>query len=784
MTKTLLFTFCLFFFNLPAQTFIRSLGATGVNDGATCITKGNGTFFIAGYSKDLAFLSEVDENGVILWRDDYDFTDQLDYITHIEKSGNKLIGCGYGYADDSGEFLEFYFKYDINSKTFDWIKKTTVNLKPATIQVLPNGNYLMTGDEFGVDEFRIFLLEIDAENGKNIKYSNFIFSGKESASTALIHNNSIYTGGRYGIEKRIDKYRGSISKFDLNFNEVWSNYYLNYKDKFLRNYLAKLIIVDEKLISLYFTNNHGVNSFYTACLAQQTLDGELIWASEFDLEGYKNITVRDVKAAKDGYYIYGFTKSPTENLFLIKTNKDGDALWAKTYGEKFNDNIAIDQGNFLEIEGDYLYMIGQSLNISGTTDYDALFMKLKLDGTSDEKCWGTDVKVNTRNFEELIQGKIFLTKKDSSFRSFNLGFTTEKYNADLDFPYICFPKLATNDLDTISTEKNIFIDFLANDFLPKNENVTYNIISNPKYGTAKIENKQIVYTQKPDAVCALDSFQYLLSSARNGNDTATIYIYTINSKDVLPNLVNQVLPEKGSIVLNAEVENAYFIWNTGETTASINVSKPGNYSVSVSNNGCISTKTVTVEENPYSFENVATNNITFLLDASSSMNRSNRLPILKNALYKIMSFMRTEDKLSMIKFSSTPEIIFNGINATEIEKVQSKIDSLNSEGRSNIKAGVQLSFETSKNNFVKDGNNRIIFTTDGDISSEERLQLIDFIKKSFPANTNFSIFLFNDASLFKTQMQSLADAINGKLYVVTPENVEQILLKELKEVRK
>ena len=240
---------------MPAQTFIRSLGAAGINDGATSLTKGNGTFFIAGFNKDLSYLSEVDENGVVLWRDDYNFTEQLAYITHIEKIGNKLKGCGYGYAEGSAKVLEFYFKYDINSKVFDWIKKTAMNLKPATIQVLPNGNFLMTGDEFGIDEFRIFLMEIDAENGKSIQYSNFIFSGKESASTALIHNNYIYTGGRYGLEKKIDKYRGAISKFDMKFNEIWSNYYLNYKDKFLRNYLAKLIIDDESLISLYFTNN-------------------------------------------------------------------------------------------------------------------------------------------------------------------------------------------------------------------------------------------------------------------------------------------------------------------------------------------------------------------------------------------------------------------------------------------------------------------------------------------------------------------------------------------------
>lgn len=786
MTRILLFLLTLLFLNLEAQTFTKSLGISGVNDGATSICPSQNGFYISGYADDIAYIAAIDENGTMLWRADYDFTEQLDLITHISLAGNKLLGCGYGYAEGSAQFLEFFFKYDLESKTFDWVKRSAMNLKPATIQLLPNGKYLLTGDEYGVQSFRMFLMEIDPNSGKSTLYSSYVFSGRESASTAVIHNNFIYTGGRYGLEAKIDKYRGAISKFDLNFNEVWSNYYLNYKDKFLRNYLSKILVDEEHLISLFFTNNHGVNSFYTACLAKQTLDGELVWASEFSLEDYRNLTVKDIKATADAYYIYGYTKSPTEELFLIKTDKEGNAVWAKTYGGRFNDNLAIDQGNFIEIKAENIYMIGQSMNISKTNDYDGLFMKLNLDGSSDGTCWEKDIDVKTTQFEELIQGEIFLSRKDSSFRFFNLGYKKEKFSTDLDFSYVCFPKLAVDDVDTVFAEKSIEINFLKNDITPSNEKINHKIISNPVYGSARIEAGKMVYTRTKSNVCALDSFQYELASAVNGKDTATIFIYTHNEEDVNPKLVNLVLKEKGNMILDAtsSLVAAKYMWNTGETTQSISINKPGNYSVQTINNACIYKKTITVEENPYSFDNVATTNISFLLDASSSMNRSNRLPILKNSLYKIMNFMRSEDKLSMVKFSSEAEIIFNGINANDIEKVQSKIDNLDSEGRSNLKQGFKLAYETAKSNFVAAGNNRIIMTTDGDIPTAEREELIEYIKKTFPENTKLSIFLFNDASLFKTQMEAMAKAVNGSLYVITPENVEKVLLKELKAVRK
>ena len=48
----------------------------------------------------------------------------------------------------------------------------------------------------------------------------------------------------------------------------------------------------------------------------------------------------------------------------------------------------------------------------------------------------------------------------------------------------------------------------------------------------------------------------------------------------------------------------------------------------------------------------------------------------------------------------------------------------------------------------------------------------------------FTILLFNDASIYKSQMEELAAIVNGKVYSVTPENIEQVLLKEFKAIRK
>ena len=202
----------------------------------------------------------------------------------------------------------------------------------------------------------------------------------------------------------------------------------------------------------------------------------MLWAAEYTLEGYKNLTVKDVKATADAYYIFGYTKSPTENIFIIKTDKEGNAEWAKTYGGRFNDNLAVDQGNFLEIDNKNIFVIGQSINLSNGTDYNGFLMRLNLDGTTDNKCWEKEVEVKTRLFEELIQGSINLNRKDSIIRNFNVGYKTVS-SENQNFEFYCVPKIATADFDTIFEQKAITIDFLKNDIVSVSQALKTKIIT-------------------------------------------------------------------------------------------------------------------------------------------------------------------------------------------------------------------------------------------------------------------------------------------------------------------
>jgi len=107
---------------------------------------------------------------------------------------------------------------------------------------------------------------------------------------------------------------------------------------------------------------------------------------------------------------------------------------------------------------------------------------------------------------------------------------------------------------------------------------------------------------------------------------------TINVTYQIPvNLNNDTnICAKQTISINAGISNVNYTWNTGQTTQSINVSAPGNYTIRVEDNfGCLSRDTITVTQSglaDISGLNVVCGNQTTFLEATpsnSSYNWSN-----------------------------------------------------------------------------------------------------------------------------------------------------------------
>ncbi|MGB0524534.1 MAG: VWA domain-containing protein [Flammeovirgaceae bacterium] len=110
------------------------------------------------------------------------------------------------------------------------------------------------------------------------------------------------------------------------------------------------------------------------------------------------------------------------------------------------------------------------------------------------------------------------------------------------------------------------------------------------------------------------------------------------------------------------------------------------------------------------------NNLVFLIDRSGSMQPSNKLPLLKLSLKRLIGQLRGIDRLTLISFADSATIHFSTQGVTQKDSLYHLIDSFVATGETKANRGLQLAYDYTGQNFIDDGNNEIILVTDGQFS--------------------------------------------------------------------
>lgn len=179
-----------------------------------------------------------------------------------------------------------------------------------------------------------------------------------------------------------------------------------------------------------------------------------------------------------------------------------------------------------------------------------------------------------------------------------------------------------------------------------------------------------------------------------------------------------------------------------------------------------------------SFEGYAFNNLVLLLDVSASMDKPDRLPLLKNSFQELVRHMRKEDEVSIVIYSGKATLHLPPVSASDTTSIMKAIASLKSEGKTNILDGVELAYKTANKNFIENGNNKIIMATDGEFNTGEPLY------KLVEKNANkiaLSVFDFSQVEQPLKALQQLAGKGNGNYVKVTWGNALEVLAGEARK---
>lgn len=180
-------------------------------------------------------------------------------------------------------------------------------------------------------------------------------------------------------------------------------------------------------------------------------------------------------------------------------------------------------------------------------------------------------------------------------------------------------------------------------------------------------------------------------------------------------------------------------------------------------------------------ENLPASNLVFLLDVSGSMFAQNKLPLLKSGLKMLVDQLRDEDKVSIVVYAGAAGCVLPPTSGKEKDKIIEALQNLQAGGSTAGGAGIELAYKIAKENFMKEGNNRIILATDGDFnvgaSSNEAME--DLIEKKRKEGVFLTVLGFGMGNYKDSKMEILADKGNGNYaYIDNILEAKKVLVNE------
>lgn len=169
-------------------------------------------------------------------------------------------------------------------------------------------------------------------------------------------------------------------------------------------------------------------------------------------------------------------------------------------------------------------------------------------------------------------------------------------------------------------------------------------------------------------------------------------------------------------------------------------------------------------------------NLVLLLDNSGSMERADRVRILKESLRVLTKQLQPQDKLSIITFSRTARLWADGVPANKAAEFTDRVGQITPEGGTNLSAAMDLGYETALKHYQVGSINRVVLMTDGaanlgDVKPEALKEKVESHRKQGVAFDCFGVGWegYNDDLL--EQLSRNGDGRYG--FINSPEEAEK-----------
>lgn len=181
-------------------------------------------------------------------------------------------------------------------------------------------------------------------------------------------------------------------------------------------------------------------------------------------------------------------------------------------------------------------------------------------------------------------------------------------------------------------------------------------------------------------------------------------------------------------------------------------------------------------------------NLVFLLDVSGSMEEANKLPLVKKSFRMLVNALNAHDRaardrVAIVVYAGAAGLVLPSTPAGEKQTIEAALDRLSAGGSTAGGEGIALAYQIAREQFIPDGNNRVILTTDGDfnIGTSSTGDLVRLIEEQRQGGVYLTICGFGMGNYKDGRMEQISNAGNGNyFYIDNVAEAEKVFVREMR----
>ncbi|MDW3650493.1 MAG: VWA domain-containing protein [Bacteroidia bacterium] len=172
----------------------------------------------------------------------------------------------------------------------------------------------------------------------------------------------------------------------------------------------------------------------------------------------------------------------------------------------------------------------------------------------------------------------------------------------------------------------------------------------------------------------------------------------------------------------------------------------------------------------------------FLLDVSGSMNKTEKLPLIKRSLLEVLPYLNSEDRISVLTFADESQQILSNYSPKQETGIAEALEKIKLGGKTRPYSSLHTAYQIARNNIRRDRPTRIILLTDGGfkIDPEKLPKLIE--AQSYEGVSLSIMYTGSNEAEVRNRLRKLTGIGKGHYLALGRKNPAQHLLQLIQQL--